>query len=195
MAMIDRTRDSAAPADDRDIGAPIDLHARKERVLHTRVPESLDRHIKRRARNLGLSVSTVLRHVLLNTFGLVEDIMTDSANIALSITQEEAMPRGERAHRRGLPGTEGAPTASDVLGWQEAALNVNAVCGQCNAVLRRGVRAAIGVRERPGPRAIICTRCLGKLEARTRERGARPARRRRTPSEDAARMRNVDGTS
>lgn len=158
--MIDRIR-NPAPADERDVGAAIDLHARKERVLHTRVPESLDRHIKRRARNLGLSVSTVLRHVLLNTFGLVEDIVTDSANIALSITQEE-----------------GAPTAADVLGWQEAVLNVNAVCGQCNAVLRKGDRAAIGVRERPGPRAIICTRCLGKLGARTRERGVRSARRR-----------------
>jgi hypothetical protein len=185
MAMIDHTRGPVAPADEQDVGAPVDLHARKERVLHTRVPESLDRHIKRRARNLGLSVSTVLRHVLTNTFGLVEDIMTDSANIALSIAQEEAMPRGQHAH---LSGAEGVPTASDVLGWQEAVLNVNAVCDRCNAVLRKGVRAAIGVRERSGPRAIICTRCLGKLGARTRTRGARPRG-------GVARMRNTDGTS
>ncbi len=122
------------------------LHERKERVLHTRVPESLDRHVKRRARNLGMSVSTVVRNVLLNTFGLVEGIVTDSANIALSIRGEEAVP-----------------AVSDVLGWQEAVLNLNAVCGQCNVLLPKGTRAAIGVRERSGPRAIICTRCLGKV--------------------------------
>jgi hypothetical protein len=149
LLMSKRTRNRPAPADEQDGGGAVDLHERKERVLHTRVPESLDRHVKRRARNLGMSVSTVVRNVLLNTFGLVEDIVTDSANIALSIAGEGA-----------------TPTASDVIGWQEAVLNLNAVCGQCNAVLRKGARAAIGVRERSGPRAIICIRCLGKLGVR-----------------------------
>src|SRR5688572_3352758 len=58
---------------------------RKEKVLHTRVPDSLDRQLRRRARSLGMSVSTIVRHVLLNTFGLVEDIVADSTNVALSI--------------------------------------------------------------------------------------------------------------
>jgi hypothetical protein len=177
LPMSDRSRDGRAPADEQDGGGAVDLHQRKERVLHTRVPESLDRHVKRRARNLGLSVSTVVRNVLLNTFGLVEDIVTDSANIALSITGEEAMPRAGRVHP-GTPAAERAPNAADILGWQEAVLNLNAVCDQCNVLLPKGAAAAIGVRERPGPRAIICTRCLGKLGAGTRERGARPARRR-----------------
>jgi hypothetical protein len=177
LLMSNRTRNRPAPADEQDGGGAVDLHERKERVLHTRVPESLDRHVKRRARNLGLSVSTVVRNVLLNTFGLVEDIVTDSANIALSITGEEAMPRAGRVHP-GTPGAERAPNAAAILGWQEAVLNLNAVCDQCNGLLPKGAAAAIGVRERPGPRAIICTRCLGKLGAGTRERGARPARRR-----------------
>ncbi|MFI5184410.1 MAG: hypothetical protein ACHQNV_08430, partial [Vicinamibacteria bacterium] len=64
---------------------------------------------------------------------------------------------------------------------QEAVLNLNAVCGQCNVLLPKGTRAAIGVRERSGPRAIICARCLGKLGADTRDRGAR--------------VRNANGTS
>jgi hypothetical protein len=111
-----------------------------------------------------LSVSTVVRNVLLSTFGLVEDIVTDSANIALAITGEDTTPRGDHARRRGGPPAATAAVVADVLGWQEATLNVNAVCARCNAVLRRGTRAAIGVRERPGPRAILCERCLGKLE-------------------------------
>lgn len=149
LSMSNRPRNRPAPADEQDADDAVELRERKERVLHTRVPESLDRHVKRRARSLGMSVSTVVRNVLLNTFGLVEDIVTDSANIALSIAGEEA-----------------PPTTSDVIGWQEVVLNLNAVCGQCNVVLRKGVRAAIGLRERSGPRAVMCLKCLGKLETR-----------------------------
>jgi hypothetical protein len=132
---------------------PINLDERKERVLHTRVPESLDRHLKRRARGLGMSVSTIVRNVLLNTFGLVEDIVTDSTNVALSLAGED---RIEPA-----PATETAP----VVGWQEIVMNLNAVCDLCNAVVARGSRGAIGVRERPGPRTIICPGCLDGLRA------------------------------
>ena len=153
---------------DTAMGAPddppesVDLDARKERVLHTRVPESLDRHLKRRARSLGMSVSTVVRHVLLNTFGLVEDIVTDSANLAMAMTGKEPPPSADRGRTR----TAGGSSAADVLAWQEAVLNVNAVCERCNAILRRGTRAAIGVREEPGPPAVTCRRCLDGLEGR-----------------------------
>jgi hypothetical protein len=162
MGSIDRP--GHARAADAAVSDAIDLHARKEHVLHTRVPASLDRHVKRRARNLGISVSTVVRNVLLSTFGLVEGIVTDSANIALAIAGEDAMSRGDHPRGRGVPPAATTAAGSDILGWQEATLNVNAVCARCNAVLRRGARAAIGVRDRPGPRAILCKRCLGKLE-------------------------------
>ena len=145
-----------APAHERD--------ERKERVLHTRVPQSLDRHIKRRAQSLGMSVSTVVRHILANTFGLVDDIVADSTNIALTIAGEPAVPDRRRA------------AGAEVVGWQEAVLNVNAVCDGCNAALARGSRAAIGVRERPGPRTTLCRRCLRRVVAPD---GARPARGRR----------------
>jgi hypothetical protein len=140
-----------------------DQNERKERVLHTRVPPSLDDQLKQRARSLGMSVSTIVRHVLLNTFGLVEDIVTDSTNAALAFGgQEPVAPR--TALRRRAPSDERATDAPDViLGWQEAVLNLNAVCSRCNAVLRKGNRAAIGVRERPGPRVFRCRKCLAAL--------------------------------
>jgi hypothetical protein len=132
-------------------------------VLHTRVPDSLDRQIKHKARNLGLSVSTVVRHVLLNTFGLVEDIVTDSTNLALSIAGEETAATLDR--RGGNRDAGRARQPGPVLGWQEAILNLNGVCDSCNEVLRKGTRAAIGVRETPGgPRALLCLSCLVKLE-------------------------------
>lgn len=155
----------------------VDLDQRKERVLHTRVPESLDRHLKTRARGLGLSVSTVVRNVLLNTFGLVEDIVTDSTNIALALTGEDTSADG--VGRRGRASPDAADrTPNEVVAWQEAVLNVNAVCEQCNTVLLKGARAAIGVCERPGPRSILCPRCLDGVGVSRPE----PKRKRRRTS-------------
>jgi hypothetical protein len=156
-----------------DIGPPSLDHPeadeRKERVLHTRVPESLDRQLKRRARSLGMSVSTVVRHVLLNTFGLVEDIVTDSTNIALAVSGQETIPSPERKRQPTPMGTAG-----EVLAWQEAVLNLNAVCGGCNAILPRGTRAAVGMREEAGgPVAVICKSCVAKIEGKRAERGRR----------------------
>jgi hypothetical protein len=62
--------------------------------------------------------------------------------------------------------------SSDVLC---RSLNLNAVCDQCNAILHKGSRAGIGVRDQPGPRAIICPQCLAALS----RAGATPAKARR----------------
>ena len=134
---------------------------RKERVLHTRVPESLDRHLKDRARRLGMSVSTVVRHVLLNTFGLVEDIVNDSTNLALALAGNEPSPSAPRPVRTTAP----PASPGTILAWQEVVLNVNAVCARCNAILRKGVRAALGIPESTGARVIVCSRCLEQAHA------------------------------
>jgi hypothetical protein len=163
-------------------GQPVDPAVRKEKVLHTRVPQSLDRQLKERARNLGLSVSTVVRHVLLNTFGLVEDIVVDSANLAMSIAGDDgsgpgAAPRGRSARD--------AAAAPDILGWQEVVLNVNGTCERCNSVLRKTTNAAIAIRERPGPRVMLCMGCLDELAApdtaRSSVRTEKKRRRAKTP--------------
>jgi hypothetical protein len=49
-----------------------------------------------------------------------------------------------------------------VIGWQEAVLNRNGVCEQCNAILHRGERAAVGVPVRARP-ALLCLACLTAL--------------------------------
>ena len=156
---------------------PVDLAARKEKVLHTRVPRSLDRQIKERARNLGMSVSTVVRHVLLNTFGLVEDIVVDSANLAMSIAGDEAS--GPAGDGRGRIAKDVA-AAPDIVGWQEVVLNVNGVCERCNTLLGKATKAATAVRERPGPRVMLCMTCLDDLAAAPGEHApVRKARRRK----------------
>lgn len=134
-----------------------DPRPRKERVIHTRVPESLDDEIKRRATDLGLSVSNLVRNILQHTFGLVEDIVHDSAEIARTASGARAAFTGRAGARD--PGA--AP--AEVLGWHLATLNVNAVCDACNAVLPRGARAGVGIVHGGGAIPIRCRSCLGEL--------------------------------
>lgn len=119
---------------------------RKERVIHTRVAEDLDEEIKRRAQGLGVSVSNLVRNILQNTIGLVEDMVLDGT---------EAV---RRAAARPMPGEE-----PRVLGWQPAVLAVNAVCERCNALLPRGTRAAIGVLSAPGAPPFRCEPCIEEI--------------------------------
>jgi hypothetical protein len=156
----DRDHDRDRPGD----GGEDTASERKERILHTRISESLEQELKQRARGLGMSVSTVVRHVLLNTFGLVEDIVTDSTNLALAVTGQAV----SSPPRRRPPAGRADSADSEILGWQEAVLNLNAVCGRCNDVLLRGTRAALAIRETPGPRASLCLRCLAALEVDAR---------------------------
>jgi len=136
--------------------------ARKEKVLHARIPDALDREIKGRARNLGLSVSTVVRHILMHTFELVEGIVSDSTDVALAITGDSA----RSTPRAGSRATPASTSEAGVIGWQQIVLQRNAVCDHCNAILKRGSQAALGVHEVPSTPTIVCLRCLDSLTLR-----------------------------
>lgn len=128
---------------------------KKERVIHTRVPESLEAELRQKAQGLGISVSNLVRNVLGHAFGLVGDVVADSHAIA-------------RAARGDKPAGHGAAPGDaidDVLGWQPIVLGKNAVCVRCNAILPRGSDAAIGVAEPTGARLVICLACLEQLRA------------------------------
>ena len=132
---------------------------RKERVIHTRVPESLDDEIKRRATDLGLSVSNLVRNILHHTFGLVEDVVHDSAEIARTARGAKAAFSGRDAAASGAP----QAAEAEVLGWHVALLNVNAICDACNAILPRGTRAGVGIVHGGGAIPIRCQKCLEEL--------------------------------
>lgn len=129
----------------------------KDRVLQARIPQQLDEELRDRAEDLGLSVSTIVRNVLLNTFDLVEGVVSDSAQIGKAL-------QGRAGSQPELP----APASSHpeepapVLGWQEAILNLNGVCEQCNTILHKGERAAVGVPTQSRP-VLMCLRCLESL--------------------------------
>lgn len=128
---------------------------RKERVLHTRVPEKLEHELKERAAELGVSVSNLVRNVLTHAFGLVGDVVADGARVARAATG------GPRP-----PAAPIEPAGADVIGWQQLVLQKNAVCHECNDLLPRGSDAAIAITEGQGPRPIQCLRCLDALRKR-----------------------------
>ena len=102
---------------------------KKDRVLQARIPEQLDEELRDRAEDLGLSVSTIVRNVLLQTFNLVEGVVSDSAQIARVI-------QGKPSSRTTSPtGDTNAEAEADIVGWQETILNRNGVCEQCNSIL------------------------------------------------------------
>lgn len=127
---------------------------KKERVIHTRVPESLEAQLRQRAQDLGISVSNLVRNVLGHTFGLVGDVVADSHAIARAA-------RGDQKRAAAPAAPPPAVSIDDVLGWQPIVLGKNAVCARCNALLPRGREAAVGV----GTQLVVCPPCLEELRA------------------------------
>ena len=125
---------------------------KKDRILQARIPEQLDEELRDRAEDLGLSVSSVVRNVLLHTFNLVEGVVSDSAQIARVIQRRPSAPAAD------------PQDASSVVGWQETILNRNGVCDQCNAILARGEPAAVGLPIQARP-LLLCTNCLTALSS------------------------------
>lgn len=178
---------------DSDVSEP--AKERKERVIHTRVPESLEAELRQKAEDLGISVSNLVRNVLGHAFGLVGDVVADSHAIARAARSVAGRPAAASSSSSSAPpvstpvaqparGPEAAAGVSaagplppipvapppeslldDVLAWQSIVLGKNAVCLRCNALLPRGSDAAIGVAESTGARLVICAPCLAALRA------------------------------
>jgi hypothetical protein len=120
---------------------------KKQKVLHTRVSEELEQDLKSKAAHLGISVSNLVRNVLLNTVDLVETVVVDSARIADS-ARGLASPTAPPPHK-----------SRAVVGWQELTLNLNAICARCNEILRKGEKAAVAV-PISDPPSVLCPGCL-----------------------------------
>ena len=135
----------------------------KDRVLQARIPEKLDEELRDRAEDLGLSVSTIVRNALLHTFNLVEGVVTDSAQIARAI-QGRDTSLSPPALALQAPQPDESVADTPVIGWQEAVLNRNGICEQCNTILHKGQSAMIGLPVQPRP-TLLCLDCLTDLSS------------------------------
>lgn len=148
--VTDPPDDEPGPRDDAETEA-------KDRVIHTRVPESLEAELRKRAQDLGISVSNLVRNVIGHAFGLVGDVAADSHAIARAARGESEAPAGVRG---GGKAAARAAEPEEVIAWQPIVLAKNAICSRCNDILPRGKEAAIAI---GGNREILCTGCLDEL--------------------------------
>jgi hypothetical protein len=133
-----------------------DDEERNSRVLHTRIPESLEDVIKSRAKRLRIPVSNLVRNALEQTFRLVEDVVDDGLQIA------NTARRGAERVREATQRARGQEAA--IYGWQELVLNRDERCRDCGAELDRGVRGFRGLSDQPGaPTVFLCPACVAKI--------------------------------
>ena len=126
---------------------------KKERVLHTRVSADFEEGLKRKATEMGTSVSGLVRHTLAHTFSGLDETMAEGGGAIEPLRVGWVSPAQQRYD----------DTRSVLLGWQELILNLNAVCVQCNAILNKGSKAAVAFYEGSGPRQFLCCGCLARL--------------------------------
>jgi len=119
----------------------------KARVLHTRIPESLEDAIKDKARRLRIPVSNLVRNVLEQTFQLVEDVVGDGLELA------ETARRGAERVRQAAE----RPRSEIILHRDER-------CAECAVELDRGGEAFRGLSDRPNAQAVfLCRECVEKV--------------------------------
>ncbi len=127
----------------------------KARVLHTRIPESLEDAIKTKARRMRIPVSNLVRNVLEQAFHLVEEVVDDGLEIANT---------ARRGATRVRQAAQGRARHAGIYGWQELVLNRDERCGSCAAELDRGSDAFRGLSdEADSPPIFLCRSCVANI--------------------------------
>jgi hypothetical protein len=162
-----------------------EFRERKERVLHTRVPEILEKELKRLSESLRLPVSNIVRAVL-------EDAL-EAAEHAGRTVQEEAWNVAERIswlnrYYNRVADVEITPSESaqvdqsnfettdaqkpeeaqreivfrGIVGFQPLIMARETQCSVCGRPIAFGEQGFVGVRDRRGPQVIVGEECLPK---------------------------------
>lgn len=149
---------------------------RKDRLIQTRVPESLESALKDEAVRRRLPVSQLVRNILEDTLHLVGDVVDGvDAIVQESIEMGRSVGRGvARARANITPSvtTDAAPAEpavgaaelDDVYAWNEVVPNKPAACSSCGVELLPGRTAFVGLRDDPSRgRAWACADCIAQL--------------------------------
>lgn len=132
-----------------------DRAARKERVIHTRVPAVLDAELKRFADNLRIPVSNLIRTILEDAVA-VADRATESVERELhSVAQRVGVKR--EVLRRSVARPD---PLEGVFGFQPLVMNIHSTCARCSVALAPGSTAHLALSDQPGARLFVCPACL-----------------------------------
>jgi hypothetical protein len=150
------TRNPDEPSPSEKPGADRDARdAKKERVLHTRVPAVLERELKRFADNLRVPVSNLVRTILEDAV-TVADAATENVEERLKSAVKHLEKEREKIRKR----IEHDPLEG-IVAFQEVVLAVGSACTRCGKALARGTHAHMGIGDTPGHvRRFVCEDCL-----------------------------------
>lgn len=146
---------------------------RKDKVLHTRVPEELEDALQKKAVAMRIPVSNLIRNILEDAFQFVENVVADGLSItdtirkdAISIAETtktgfSALKQARNAKEKTSPDKTKLKTMlSQVYGWQEIVLNKNSACIVCAKEIKRGAKAVMSAGMNPP--VFLCRVCFKK---------------------------------
>lgn len=167
---------------------------RKERVLHTRVPEVLERELKQLSESLRIPMSNVIRAALEDALQITEAAGSNAQRRVEELT--ERLPWIQRVYRQRVGESEPAagetPKAAEnetkresrrerkahatrarmlkhLIGFQPLILAKPGECSACQAEIEAGQKAWLGVPEKRGSNVIFCASCAPDVETRPKE--------------------------
>jgi hypothetical protein len=146
--------------------------AKKERVLHTRVPAVLEDELKKLATNLKVPVSNLVRAILEDAIDAVDagvqkaegelhgiaERLAKQRDSLRSAAAKSATSRVEEA-REGASCPESDASIEGVIGFQSIVLASASACTVCGRALGKGARACRGVRDDGGPKVLVANGC------------------------------------
>ena len=139
---------------------PIAESERKSRIIQTRVPQDLEDSLRETADKKRVSVSHLIRNVLLDTFELVDGVVADSTNLANNAVRD-AQRIADSAN--GLA-RDNSAALDEVDSWQDVIVNKVSNCAECKSLIKKGARAYRGLTTNAQAQPLwLCTECIEKL--------------------------------
>jgi hypothetical protein len=154
---VTQAADESRKSPREDVSLPLEEGvAKKERVLHTRVPAVLERELKRFADNLRIPVSNLVRAILEDALNVA-----DLAGTGIEERLKSAAKTLENERERLKKRVKTDPLAG-LIAFQAITLAQPASCANCQKPLARGTSAHLGIADgaRRGHNLIVCQSCL-----------------------------------
>ena len=123
---------------------------RKEEYLGARVPKELREKVLRRAEELGIPVSILIRDILITAFNNGGNAVEHMS--ATVRTGDESDVETSRIRETGTK-------FSSVLGWEEIRLNKAVACSNCGIGLTPGSIVTLGLGAPEGGHVVLCNKC------------------------------------
>lgn len=141
---------------------PLPADERKDSIIQARVPEELSEQLHKEAKRKRVTVSQLIRHVLEDTFDLVDDVVATTRSLG-EVVARDARRIAESAKGQ-RPAPEVDPRLAEVDAWQEVIANRVVQCARCARAVERGQRALLAVGGDDGRgRLWLCAPCGSAL--------------------------------